>query len=241
MPVSSSGVRIGINTGLPKTRPPGTGTTTSSQRTPVLPLPISIRMRSQSSRKHIKLNSLRKKWAKKQVVPGLKPNEPRPQYTVTGASARATPGNATTVAALTSSANVPTFGMHHIPRGPPAKRATLSSWLTLTTTTSTSTRAPRRASPRARTYSMDYDYDAVYLKGKSKHSGSGKGYGATPSRSFVNSYTAEFCGLDMGLHGGDCMPVTMPSTSGDFEGMVDCGATASAGPEEAVKGLRCGD
>ena len=86
------------------------------------------------------------------------------------------------------------------------------------------------------TFTMDYDYDAMYFKGKSKSTGSGKGYGSTPTRSFVNSYTAEFCGLDMDLHGGEWMPATMPS-SGDFEGVVDCGATASAGPEEAVKGL----
>ena len=77
----------------------------------------------------------------------------------------------------------------------------------------------------------------MYFKGKGKNWSSGKGTSAPP-RSFVNSYTTEYFGLDMSTKSSkECHSTSLASTQGDFEGMVDCGATASAGPELAVQGL----
>ena len=82
-----------------------------------------------------------------------------------------------------------------------------------------------------------YDHDAMYFKGKGKNWSSGKGTSAPP-RSFVNSYTTEYFGLDMSTKSSkECHSTSLASTQSDFEGMVDCGATASAGPELAVQGL----
>ena len=84
---------------------------------------------------------------------------------------------------------------------------------------------------------MDPYYDIYYFKGKGKNWSSGKGTSAPP-RSFVNSYTTEYFGLDMSTKSSkECHSTSLASTQGDFEGMVACGATASAGPELAVQGL----
>ena len=86
------------------------------------------------------------------------------------------------------------------------------------------------------TYSGEVDYDVMYSKGKWNHSQ--KQHVPRPA---VNVYAQEFYGLDMELQrqqqDSTSPPMATPSTMGDYEGMIDCGATASAAPEVAVKGL----
>ena len=74
-------------------------------------------------------------------------------------------------------------------------------------------------------YFMDDGYDAMCVKGKSRPWHTGKGDGQQPTRQFVNSYASELLGLDMHQSNLERQPLITPSTCGDFEGVVDCGAT----------------
>ena len=96
----------------------------------------------------------------------------------------------------------------------------------------------------------DYSYDAYPLqKGKS-----GKGYGKPKGKpSTVNMYNMDYYGLEMmddfrtGDFTMDCFPLELYATSDSVQqsvptiplgsGMLDCGATASAGPEASIKAL----
>ena len=69
----------------------------------------------------------------------------------------------------------------------------------------------------------------MYFKGKTNHKGKG------PPRTFVNVYSSELMGME--IQQQEPLPTFSASTLGDHEGMLDCGATASAGPDVAVRGL----
>ena len=87
-------------------------------------------------------------------------------------------------------------------------------------------------------YVQDYVYEDYYA-GKGKNSKGRvfpRGTPPIPQRSFVNSYY----GLEMDLqHQQQCdfYPASFGATTEENEGMLDCGATASAGPEVAVRSL----
>ena len=83
-----------------------------------------------------------------------------------------------------------------------------------------------------------FAYDDYYFsKGKSKGKvGSGKGKGKEPPRT-VNVYAADANHLGgLELH-ENLAAASEPPTTRPEMGMVDCGATASAGPEAVVRGL----
>ena len=86
-------------------------------------------------------------------------------------------------------------------------------------------------------YLGEIEYENMFMR----HNGKGKWSSSpnTSQKSPVNVYSQEYFGLDMELQqqqGAD-LPTVSPSTLGDHEGMIDCGATASAAPETSVKGL----
>jgi|OrbCmetagenome_4_1107370.scaffolds.fasta_scaffold49630_2 hypothetical protein len=93
------------------------------------------------------------------------------------------------------------------------------------------------------------DYDAMWSS-----KGKGKSFSKSPTTSSVNAYGIELYPLEfehdhMGIYPLEFLPTTLKATDGPstasqaastlqpFEGMLDSGATASAGPQASVERL----